>query len=75
VPPYSNTERDMIWKFGTRGQFTPLTITLATNNVSVMPQSMRFIESLGQLAVVDAASQGLVLIDLNTVAFAHAPYF
>ncbi len=30
---------------------------------------MLFINSLGQLAVVDGSQQGLVLIDLNTVAF------
>ena len=36
---------------------------------------MKFIDSLGQLAVVDGAQQGLVLIDLNTIGFAHNPYF
>ena len=36
---------------------------------------MRFIESLGQIAVVDGASQGLVLIDLAGVTIARAPYF
>ena len=39
------------------------------------PQSMRFIEPLGQIAVVDGASQGLVLIDLRAVTIARAPYF
>jgi hypothetical protein len=36
---------------------------------------MKFIETLGQLAVVDASSQGLVLVDLSTVGIAHDPYF
>jgi hypothetical protein len=27
------------------------------------------------MAIIDGASQGLVLIDLNTLAFAHNPYF
>jgi hypothetical protein len=36
---------------------------------------MRFIDSLGQLAVVDGAQQGIVLIDINTLQFAHNPYF
>jgi hypothetical protein len=31
---------------------------------------MFVIDSLGELAVVDGADQGLILIDLNTVAFA-----
>ena len=29
----------------------------------------------GQLAIVDGAQQGLIMIDLNTMGFAHAPYF
>ena len=59
-----------------RGGFSPLTIPLTGNTAAaVIPQSMRFIASLGQLAVVDGAQQGLVLIDLNTVNFAHNPYF
>jgi hypothetical protein len=36
---------------------------------------MRFIESFGQLAIVDGESQGLVLIDLNTLGLAHTPYY
>ena len=68
-------ERDMAYRFQTRGQFTPLVINLAAQTTAVNPQSMRFIESLGQLAVVDGASQGLVLIDLAGVTIARAPYF
>jgi hypothetical protein len=48
---------------------------LAAGTTAVSPQSMRFIDSLGQLAVVDGASQGLVLIDLGSVGLAHTPYF
>ncbi len=67
--------RDLSFQFQTRGAFQPLVIDLAATTTSVNPQSMRFIESLGQIAVVDAASQGLVLIDLAGVAIARAPYF
>ncbi len=67
--------RDLIWKFTVRGQFAPLTINLAATTTALSPQSMLFIDSLQQLAVVDGSSQGLILIDLNTVAAAHAPYF
>jgi hypothetical protein len=64
------TARDLTWKFSVTGGFSPLTIALGgTTGVSVNPQSMLFIPSIGQLAVVDGAEQGLVLIDLNTVAF------
>ena len=68
-------DRDMVWKFTTRGQFVPQVISIASTTTSVSPQSMRFIDSLGQVAVVDGASQGLVLIDLNIVGLAHTPYF
>jgi hypothetical protein len=67
--------RDTSWHFQTRGQFQPLIVNLAATTTAVNPQSMRFIETLGQIAVVDAASQGLVLIDLASVTIARAPYF
>jgi hypothetical protein len=67
--------RDLVWKFTTRGQFVPLTVNLAAATTAVSPQSMRFIDTLQQIAVVDGSTQGLVLIDLNSVAQAHAPYF
>lgn len=67
--------RETSWRFQTRGQFTPLVVNLAAQTTAVNPQSMRFIETLGQMAVVDGASQGLVLIDLNSVTIARAPYF
>jgi hypothetical protein len=62
--------RDLSWRFTTRGSFSPLTVSLVSPSTgsAVSPQSMRFISSLGQLAIVDGESQGLVLIDLNLVA-------
>jgi hypothetical protein len=70
------TARDLTWRFSVRGGFSPLTISLSgASPGSTSPQSMLFIDSLGQLAVVDGAQQGLVLIDLSAVTFAHAPYF
>jgi hypothetical protein len=73
--PRTATLRDYVWKFSVRGQMSPLVIPLAAGSPQVDPQSMLYIDSLGQLAVVDGASQGLVLIDLNIVAPAHSPYF
>jgi hypothetical protein len=66
------TARDLTWRFSLSGGFTPLSIDLSGGvaGTSVNPQSMLFIDSLGELAVVDGADQGLILIDLNTVAFA-----
>ncbi|MDP8999127.1 MAG: hypothetical protein M3O46_03345, partial [Myxococcota bacterium] len=63
------TTRDLAWRFSMRGSFSPLTVSLtsATTGSAVSPQSMRYIQPLGQLAVVDGENQGLVLIDLNLV--------
>ena len=72
---FTFTPRDAAWKIQIRGGFIPQTISLATTTIAVVPQSMRFIPALNDLAVVDGASQGLVLIDLNTVTVAHNPYF
>jgi len=70
------TERDENWQFAVRGGFSPLTASITGGTTTaVSPQSMKFIESFGQLAIVDGELQGLVLIDLNTLAFAHNPYY
>jgi hypothetical protein len=68
-------KRDSQWRFTTRGQFQPLYINLASTTTSVSPQSMKFIDSLGQMAVVDGEAQGLMLIDLDVIALSHAPYY
>jgi hypothetical protein len=68
--------RDEQWRFSMRGGFNPISISLTQGSVGgVSPQSMRFVEPLGQLAIVDGAQQGLILIDLNALAFAHSPYY
>jgi hypothetical protein len=69
-------QRDMQWQFSMTGGFAPISITLnAGTAAGVSPQSMKFIEPFGQLAVVDGSQQGLVIIDLNTLGFAHSPYY
>jgi hypothetical protein len=70
------TTRDLTWKYSMRGSFAPLTTSIVNpnNGTAVSPQSMRFVGPLGQLAVVDGETQGLVLIDLNLVAVAHNYY-
>lgn len=71
----ANPARDTQYAFSTRGQFRSLFIGIGGSSISVNPQSMRYVEPLGQMAVVDGASQGLVLIDLRAVTLARAPYF
>jgi len=73
---HTETARDMVWRYSLRGGFSPLTLSITGGtSTAVSPQSMRFINSLGQLAVVDGSLQGLVLFDLNSLSLAHNPYF
>jgi hypothetical protein len=72
---HTTNQRDQQWTFSTGGSYAPQSTALYQSNTSASPQSMRFIESLGQVAVVDGASQGLMLISLQTLTFAEGPFF
>jgi hypothetical protein len=77
-PPGNSTapQRDLQWRFSLRGGFNPLTINLAgTSGTTVSPQSMLAVGPFGQLAIVDGSSEGLIMIDLNTLAFARPSYY
>lgn len=68
--------RDTQYVFTTRGGFLPQAVSVAASTTALSPQSMRFLEPLGQLAIVDAASQGLILVDLNSLTVATgSPYY
>ncbi len=69
--------RDDVWEFSLKGELAPLAVNLAATNTNVSPQSMLFIPSLGQLAIVDGSQQGqgLILIDLNAVAVTGNTYY
>jgi hypothetical protein len=70
------TLRDDAWHFQVGGGFSPLTISLTSNAIlDVSPQSMRYIQPLGWMAVIDAQSQGLELIDLNNPTVVARTYF
>jgi hypothetical protein len=73
----SRPPRDDTWQFSMKGELAPLSINLAATNSNVSPQSMLFIPSLGQLAIVDGSQQGqgLILIDLNAVAVTGNTYY
>ena len=68
-------DRDTEYSFSTRGQFRALFVAIGGSSIAVNPQSMRYVAPLGQMAVVDGASQGLVLLDLRAFTVARAPYF
>jgi hypothetical protein len=67
--------RDLSWEFNTINAFTNQFVNLAATGTQLDPQSMLFIPSLGQMAVVDGAQEGLVIIDLGTIAVSGSPYF
>jgi hypothetical protein len=73
---HTTSQRDLSWRFSMRGGFTPLTFALGgVTDAPVVPQSVRPLPAFQQLAIVDGAQQGLILIDLHTLQFAHTPYF
>jgi hypothetical protein len=67
--------RDLSWQFTMINAFTNQFVNLGSTGTQLSPQSMLFIPSLGQLAVVDGAQEGLVLIDLGIVGVSGTPYF
>lgn len=69
---YTANQRDLTYKFQTRGRFVAQQVVLTSTNMAVSPQSMRYIEPLGQMGIVDGSTLGLglVLIDLNTLVVA-----
>lgn len=73
---HTTSQRDLSWRFSMRGGFTPLTFSLeGVSDTLVVPQSVRPLPTFQQLAIVDGAEQGLILVDLHTLQFAHDPYF
>lgn len=71
---YTYAERDLVFKFSMRGRYVLHSYNLAANTTAVSPQSMRYIEPLGQMAIVDGASLGLVLWDLNALTVSKTYY-
>jgi hypothetical protein len=62
------SKRDMAFSWTITGGFTPLTANLAAQSRAVSPQSMVFVPQIGQIAVADGASEGLVLVSLDSVS-------
>lgn len=67
--------RDTFFRYSTRGQFTGLSVSMSSTSVAVNPRAMRYVEPLGQIAIIDGASQGLVLFDLRTVTLGRTNFF
>jgi hypothetical protein len=68
--------RGMSFSWQTTGGFVPLSMSLSTSSTQVSPQSMSYLPGYGYLAVIDAATLGLSLFDLNSLAVVSpSPYF
>jgi hypothetical protein len=68
---HTSTLRDQVWRFSARGGYAPISLSLAMGATTfASPQAMRFLAPIGQIAVVDGAQQGLMLLDLNTLGLA-----
>ncbi len=71
----TTTSRGLVWRFSTRGQFVPLSVSLGGGTGSVLPQSMHPIEPFGQIAIVDGSAQGLMFFDIANVQISARRYF
>ncbi len=73
-------ERDLEWKFSTRGQFTPFQISLRTSSnqteaAPTLTKSMRYVPALSNVAIVDGSSRGLTFLDLRSLALRRDPIY
>jgi hypothetical protein len=64
----SPSVRDTSFVWQIAGGFVPLTANLTAQTAAVSPQSLLFVPQIGQLAVVDGAAVGLVLVSLDSVS-------
>jgi hypothetical protein len=66
--------RGMSFSWQTTGGFTPLTMSLPTQ--LPVPTTLSYLPEVGYLAVIDSASVGLSLFDLNSLGVVSpSPYF
>jgi hypothetical protein len=68
--------RDSVFTWQTSGGFSPLHINLANVSAAVSPQTIQYVPQIERMAVVDGASLGLSLIDIDTFSVAKpSPFF
>ena len=60
-----DSQRDMQFRFSTKGSFEPLTLTVVTNDENVQPTAATFLPVTRELVVSDGSLQGITLIDLD----------
>jgi hypothetical protein len=65
--------RGMYFSFSEVGGFAGLAMPLASN-IQTAPQSIAYVRGIEELAIPDAASQGLILVDLNRLGVVQSLY-
>lgn len=60
--------RGMHFSWQVVGGFVPLSISLASQSSQVSPYSMTLLPQTGELAITDAATQGLVMVSLRSLS-------
>jgi hypothetical protein len=61
------SKRGMTFSWVVAGGFAPLVGSITTQTLSTLPQSMVFVPQLGQLAIADSESAGLVLMSVESM--------
>ncbi|HEX9621739.1 MAG TPA: hypothetical protein VF989_16450 [Polyangiaceae bacterium] len=70
------SRRGLVFRYQTAGGFVPLSFGLTRNTTQVLPEQIRFLPELGQIAIVDTQDLGLSLMSLDTFDFASgSPFF
>jgi hypothetical protein len=65
LPP----RRGLQFRFTTIGSFTPLLVDLSTDSKTlIIPVGMAYLPSTGDLAITDGSINGLILVNLSSVA-------
>lgn len=68
--------RDSVFTWQTTGGFSPLHVNLGNVSAAVSPQTIQYVPQIERMAVVDGASLGLSLIDIDTFSVAKpSPFF
>jgi hypothetical protein len=65
------SQRDMAFTWQYSGGFVPLNINLLTETSAVIPEWMRYVPQIGQLAVADGSSEGLGVVSLEALTVSH----
>jgi len=67
APVESDPTRDSAFRFATQGQFNPLFASLTDETSDVLPQTISYLPSTGELAIADGSLEGLMLVSTRTM--------